>query len=305
MAQKIRNFLSKSKKESDRIKKLNKKSWLIICIISATVAVSAALWLLSADNSEEPFADDIKLYTAPVSLSQPGAMQIPTPEPKPRPEPKPEPEPETTPEPDIYDDGIRETDREIDFEAYSERNPDFFAWIYVPGTNIDYPVVKSHDNFDYVRRDIDGRNFTGGTVFMDMGNHLDLSDRITVLHGHNMRNGTKFADLHKFRDPEFFASNREIKLYTTEGMRIYEIVAAYIRDDRNILYMVDYSIDEVWQAYIEEIFSNTDEAANLFRVEIGNGDQMLTLKTCVRGQDTNRFLVQGILKRQNIQENTG
>ena len=288
----MRIFSSRKGKRINRSnKKLKRNHWLVICLICATVAASAALWLLFANNSTEPLIDDDIIEHVPVLSPQPAPVQTP------EPIPEPEPEPEPTPEPDSYGDGIQEPDREIDFDAYSARNPDFFAWIYVPGTNIDYPVVKSHDNFDYIRRDLDGNFFMGGTVFMDMGNNIDLSDRVTVLHGHDMRNGTKFADLHNFRDPEFFAQNREIKLYTPEGMRVYEIIAVYIRDDRNILYMIDYSIDEVWEAYIEEIFSNTDESANLFSFEIGNNDQMLTLNTCVRGQDDKRFLVQGILRR--------
>jgi len=275
---------------------MEKKHWIVICLICATVAVSAALWLLSTSNAIEQLpGDDIRQYTEP-ALS-PQTIPVQTPKPEQRPEQEPEPEPGADPEPYSYNDGIHANDREIDFEAYSARNPDFFAWIYVPGTKIDYPVVRSHDNSDYMRHDLDGNFFMGGTVFMDMGNRADMSDRITVLHGHNMRDGTKFADLHNFRDPEFFAQNRVIKLYMPEGMRVYEIIAVYIRDDRNILYRVDYSIDEVWEAYIEEIFNNTDESANLFKVEIGNDDQMLTLNTCVRGQDTKRLLVQGILRR--------
>jgi len=305
-------FSNRSKKHLDRsFKEPTKKQWLVIRLICAAVAVSTVLWLIFVAISEEQLVDDsIQYYTVPASSPQSIIVQIPEPEPEAElesgseSEPEPSPEPEPAPEPDSYDDGIRIADRDIDFEAYSARNPDFFAWLYVPGTEIDYPVVKSHDNFDYLRRDLDGNSFRGGTVFMDMGNSSDLSDRITVLHGHNMRNGTKFADLHNLRDPEFFARNREIKLYTPEGMRVYEIIAVYIRDDRNILYMVDYSADEVWETYIEEIFSNTDESANLLRIEIGNNDQMLTLNTCVRGQDNKRFLVQGILRRNpESQEN--
>jgi hypothetical protein len=61
--------------------------------------------------------------------------------------------------------------------------------------------------------------------------------------------------------------------------------------------MVDYSLDAVWEAYIEEIFNNTDESANLFKIDVGNDDHMLTLNTCVYGQSHKRLLVQGILRR--------
>ena len=33
--------------------------------------------------------------------------------------------------------------REIDFDALKERNPDVYAWIWIPGTNIDYPILQS------------------------------------------------------------------------------------------------------------------------------------------------------------------
>jgi sortase B len=284
----MRIVSGKNKKSTDH--GLNKRkidSWLLVCLICATVAVSAALWYPFIPNNEEQLVDDIRHYNTPVLNPKPITAQTP------------ESDSEPASEPDSYYDVIHDNIREIDFEAYLARNPDFFAWIYVPGTNIDYPVVRSRDNADYMRHDLDGEFYVGGTVFMDMGNRVDLSDRVTVLHGHNMRNGTKFADLHNFRDPEFFAQNREIWLYTADGLRIYEIIAVYIRDDRNILYRVDYSIDRVWQAYIEEIFSNTDNTANLRRIEIGNDDHMLTLNTCVEGQYHKRLLVQGILRIQN------
>ena len=277
---------------------LIKNRWLVITVICATVAATAALWLYFPSDGNKNLNDDDIPETVRGVLQHPVAPEetLPTPTPDPDPTPSPSPEaPEPTPEP--YDDGIREADREIDFETFLARNKDFFAWIYIPGTSIDYPVVKSRNNSDYLARDLDGRYFSAGTIFMDMSNNIDLSNRVCVLYGHNMKDGTKFADLHNFRDPDFFAENREIKLYTPEGMRVYEIIAAYVRDDRNILYRVDYSKDTVWEAYIKEIFANTDASANLFEIDVGNDDQMLTLSTCIEGQDTKRFLVQGILRR--------
>jgi len=291
----MRFSLSKTMKRLTCLyKNITKKQWIIISIICAAVAASAALWHIFFLNSkEQAYNDDIKEYIAPVISPTP--TPVLTPEPEDEPEAVPESELES--EPVIYDNGIRDADREIDFEGLSERNVDFFAWLYVPGTVIDYPIVKSHDNSDYIRRDLDGKYNREGTIFMDMGNQVVLSDRITVLYGHEMKNGSKFADLHKFRDPEFFAENRTLNIYTPEGMRTYEIFAAYISDDRNILYEVDYFINEIWEAYIEEIFSNPDESANLLQIEFGKDDQILTLNTCVRGQSDKRLLVQGVLRR--------
>ena len=106
-----------------------------------------------------------------------------------------------------------------------------------------------------------------------------------------------FAQLHDFASPEFFEQNREIKLYTPEGMRVYEIFAAYMTDDRNLLYETDYSDDAVWEDYISEIYGLKVSGAIFLQNEIGKGDRILTLSTCVTGDDEQRYLVQGVLKR--------
>ena len=217
---------------------------------------------------------------------------VATPQPDP-PAPKPEPEPE----PEPPDDGIRPPDRDIDFGALVEINEDTIAWISVPGTLIDYPVVASKDNYDYLEHDFNGKKNWYGTPFVDMGNSPAFTDRNTVVYGHNMNDGTMFAGLHKFKDLEFFEETLEIKLYTPEGMRMYEIFAAYITDNRNILFETDYSDDIVWQAYIKSIFDDHDNIANLIPVPICETDQILTLSTCVKDEFYQRYLVQGVLKK--------
>jgi sortase B len=215
----------------------------------------------------------------------------------PQPEPEP-PAPEPEPEPEPPDDGIRPSDRDIDFDALLEINEDTIAWVSVPGTLIDYPIVASVDNNDYLQLGFDGKWNLYGTPFMDMGNNPDFTDRNTVIYGHNMNDGTMFAGLHKFKSEEFFQEIREIKLYTPEGMRTYEIFAAYLTDDRNILFEKDFTDDAVWKTYIEGIFANED--ANLISKQtkqISENDQILTLSTCVKDEFYQRYLVQGLLNK--------
>jgi len=272
---------------------------VFFCVFIAGAVIFTASYFLFFRNNNGEAPDEGGLPTDAVIAVSPSPAPTPeqeperTPDPTPAPEPDQKPEPE--PEPDPIINGIRIPDRDIDFEALFERNDDVIAWLYVPGTQIDYPVVVSRDNNEYLRRDLDGNYDSAGTVFTDMINCPDFSDRVTVLYGHNMRNGTKFADLHKFREADFFAENREIKLYTPEGMRLYEIVGAYERDDFNILYNIDFSDDAVWETYLDKVFGNTDRGANLFQIPTGTDDLMITLSTCVSGRDDRRFLVQGIL----------
>ena len=262
-------------------KQLKKKQWIIICLICATAAAIAVLWLtVWNDTGNTAVYDQLRDEVAPVVIHAPvqekESVEIPDPEP-------------------VVDTGIREPDRDIDFVALFEKNFDILAWISVPGTDIDYPLVRSHNNTDYLTYDAYRNYNEAGAIFMDMANRIDFSDRNTVIYGHNMPNGKMFAGLHKFRDSEFFDQNREVKLYTPEGMRTYEIFAAYTTDDNNILYYNDFTNDAVWEAYIKKVLENKDLTANLIQKQIGLNDQIITLSTCVRNVFDQRFLVQGIL----------
>ena len=257
--------------------RLTKKQYIAIsaCLTAASVAV-ALLLINRLGVGQAQIPQDIA--PADIAPSQEAAG------------PKPEPEP-------LYTDGLRPADRDIDFDALLEINEDVIAWISVPGTEIDYPVVWRGNNAYYLDRDIDGKYSMYGTIFMDMGNKAGFTDRNTVIYGHNMKDGTMFAQLHDFASPEFFEQNREIKLYTPEGMRVYEIFAAYTTDDRNVLYERDYSDDAVWEDYISEIYGHKVSGAIFLQNEMGKGDRILTLSTCVTGEDEQRYLVQGVLKR--------
>lgn len=198
--------------------------------------------------------------------------------------------------PENAGEGLAASDRYIDFDALNERNGDVIGWISVEGTQIDYPILRSKDNYDYLVADIDGEENINGSIFIDMGNAPDFSDRNTVIYGHNMKNGSMFAGLHNFEDEEFFNENREIKIYTRDGMRVYEIVAAYLTNDENILYANNFSDDDVWFKYTEDMLTN--ENGNIKAAEIGLDDRIITLSTCQRGEDDRRYLVAGILKRE-------
>ena len=282
--------------------------WIVVCAAIMIMAAVAVPFLVSLWSNNEAGGNEDLIHTtqpaaepspavSPVPDTDPDPVQTPEPEPTPTAPQETLPTPEPTPVPD--ENGIREPDRIIDFEDLLNRNGDVIAWINVPGTEINYPVVISRDNYEYLSRDLDGNHSSAGTVFIDMINLPDFTERVTVLYGHNMKNGTKFAGLHRFRDVEFFKENRELKLYMPEGMRIYDIIAAYVTDDNNILYQTDYSDDTVWEAYIGKIFGNTDPRANLYVLSVGEDDLILTLSTCVAGRDDQRYLVQGLLRKGN------
>lgn len=276
-----------TRKEKLADKKSAKKKWIIVCAICAVAA--AVIIILAVLNREE---GNDKVYQDLKDEVVSTAVPENTPEPTPLPT---MPISKQTVVPKKTDNGLVPSDRYIDFTALNERNEDIIGWISVDGTEIDYPVVQSEDNYDYLVTDIDGEENVNGSIFMDMANKTNYSDRNTVIYGHNMKNGSMFAGLHNFEDEDFFNENREIKIYTRDGMRVYEIVAAYLTNDENILYANDFTDDEVYRKYLDDMLSS--ENGNILDTEINTDDRIITLSTCQRGEAEHRYLVVGVLKQ--------
>ena len=190
------------------------------------------------------------------------------------------------------------TDRSIDWAALQEENEDVYAWVTVPGTAIDYPVLQHPEEMDYyLEHLLDGSKGNAGCIYTQRMNSKDWSDRNTILYGHNLRAGTMFAGLHDFEDADFFEENRYIHIYSADGrILVYEIFAAYAFSDAHILLTYDFMTEEGYGQYLD-VTRESAEKAGHFREEAAPDatDNMITLSTCVRGIDNQRYLVQGTL----------
>ena len=89
-------------------------------------------------------------------------------------------------------------------DSFPTEHSDSVAWLYIPGTNIDYPVMQSGDNDYYTRRAADGSYLYAGSLFMDYRCSSDFSDFNSVIYGHNMGNGTMFARYSELRKRGIF-----------------------------------------------------------------------------------------------------
>lgn len=89
----------------------------------------------------------------------------------------------------------------------SNEHSDSVAWLYIPDTNIDYPIMQSGDNDYYAHRATDGSYLYAGSLFMDYRCSSDFSDFNSVIYGHNMGNGTMFADIPNYENEEFFMNH--------------------------------------------------------------------------------------------------
>lgn len=185
----------------------------------------------------------------------------------------------------------------IDFEKLQERNQDVYAWITIPNTDIDYPVLQSGtDNTYYLTHTIDRTESPEGAIFTENYNGKDFEDPNTVIYGHNMKNGSMFEDLLNYRDRNFFDENREVLIYTPDAIRHYRIFASYLYDDRHLLKSFDYDNTFIYEQYLNMVLSIRDMNSCIdTETEIGKDDKIITLSTCYGTQTHSRYLVQAVL----------
>ena len=186
-------------------------------------------------------------------------------------------------------------DNPIDFDELQKQNTDIYAWIKIPNTRIDYPILQSaEDDAFYLNHNADKEYTRYGAIYTEMKNKTDFTDPNTVVYGHNMRNGTMFRDLHKFREAEFFSQNKYIYVYTRGHILTYEICAAYRYDNRHILNSFNFSDPKIFAEYIEFVKNPKSIIVQKREVEMDTNSKILTLSTCI-SNDNYRYLVQGVL----------
>ncbi len=190
-------------------------------------------------------------------------------------------------------------DLKVDFTGLQSQNPDICAWIYIPGTDVDYPVLKGTDNSFYLSHDAYGQYSPDGSIFVDAGCGDDFDDFDTIIYGHNMSTGTMFKTLHNYEDDEFWNENRNVYIYLPDRVIRYEVFAAYRTNDRHILTYNDFSDKAVRDNYIQNIKDkNFDEGIVKNDQNIDIDSTLLTLSTCC-GMDGKRWLVQAIKIDEN------
>ena len=187
----------------------------------------------------------------------------------------------------------------VDFAGMWEVNEDVYAWITVPGTVIDYPILQhATDNTYYLNYNIDGSYGYPGCIYTENLNSKDFTDNNTVIYGHNMKNGSMFSGLHKFEDANFFEEHTQVLIYTPEKEYVYTIFAAYIYDDRHLLYSFDFANEQVYATYLEDIQNMRSMNAQLREdITVTAKDKIITLVTCIGNQPDKRLLVQAVLNQ--------
>jgi len=183
----------------------------------------------------------------------------------------------------------------VDFEDLWEMNPDIYAWLYIPGTEVNYPILQREgDDGFYLNHNSEGKSSEAGAIFSEETyTKKDFSDPVTLVYGHYMRSGTMFGSLQTTYSVQGgIETHRDVVVYLPERELHYVVFAAVPHDMRHILYYNDFTDPEVFQAFLEQVLSVRSISASIDEsVEVTVEDQLLILSTCLRGDPRQRYLV--------------
>lgn len=183
----------------------------------------------------------------------------------------------------------------VDFEALQKKEcADIYAWIKIPDTNIDYPIVQHpEDDTYYLTHTIDGTYGFPGAIYTELYNQKNFLDTMTVIYGHNMKDGSMFRDLYKFMDKEFFDTHEDFSIYLPDREIKYKVFAAYLTNDQRILVWNDFSDKEMFQFELEIRQQKEETETDHIRrdLEVTSDDRYVILETCIDDEPKQRYIV--------------
>ena len=175
-------------------------------------------------------------------------------------------------------------------------NPDVKAWIQVPKTNIDQPVVQGQDDMEYINKNVYGEFELSGAIFLSCLNKDDFSDPYNLVYGHNMKNGGMFADVADFTNKEYFETHQKGKLYLTDATRKIRFFACMkvTAADAKI-----YHPDGYRKENLKDLLDYIQANAVQYRdVNVADENSLIALSTCSEAETNGRVVLIGKLERE-------
>ena len=183
-----------------------------------------------------------------------------------------------------------------------EQNNDFFGWLKIEDTVMDYPVMLTPDRPQYyIHRDFSGNDSFSGVPFMDERWHEGAG--ISIIYGHHMANGTMFGSLPLYSSQEYRDKHPIIEFDTRFEEREFEVMAVFLTEiypdeAKDVFKYYDYadlSDEKDFDEFIKGV-----KALELYDtgVEAEYGDELLVLSTCNYHTEAGRLVVVGKLIKQ-------
>lgn len=180
----------------------------------------------------------------------------------------------------------------VDFKKLNKINPDIIAWISIPGTPVDYPVVMAKSNNDYyLKHDINGDYTQYGSIFTDCRLYgSPLEQKNCIIYGHNMGRWTNvmFSSLMKYEKQKYYDEHKSVFIYTKENGRTeYSIISVKEVDYSSYTYNIIFNSEKKFREWLKKSIS--DSIIECDFKDISKVNRVVTLSTCTYG--TNKLVL--------------
>lgn len=186
----------------------------------------------------------------------------------------------------------RDDEISFDFEALQKECPQAVGWLFCPDTVISYPVLQAKDNEYYLRRLPDGSYNIGGTLFLDYRCASDFTDGFSMIYGHNMKNGSMFGLLPRYKSQAYYEKHPVWYLLTPKKSYRVELIAGYVTSADSRLYSLP-GDSEACAALGQEAFRQSDFTP---KIRWEAQDRLVAFSTCSYEYDSARYVLVGALR---------
>ncbi len=183
----------------------------------------------------------------------------------------------------------------VNFKALQEQNSDIVAWIYAPGTVINYPIVQGADNEYYLDHMFNGAANDCGSIFMEALNQSDFSNTNTFIYGHHMKDGSMFASLLKYQKQSYYDTHPVMWIVTPEKSYKLEIFTGFHTTADTSIWKIEFATPEEQQTWLETVSKYSTFKSDVVPT---TEDKIVSLSTCSSGYDAGRYVVMAVLREQ-------
>lgn len=189
------------------------------------------------------------------------------------------------------------TDSKAALRLLSKQNSEIIGWLKINGTQIDTAVCQGGDDEFYIDHNQLGEESRYGALFVQANDNYERKngDKNVVIFGNNMKDGTMFGELSKYRNINFYKSSPTFSFLYGDECETYAVFSVML---------ISSASDDAGQVYkpYKSYFANDQEfnewitetkARSMINTNVGveNGDEMLTLVTLADDFDGARFVV--------------
>ena len=179
----------------------------------------------------------------------------------------------------------------IDWSKLRKINEDVVGWIYLKDSNIDYPIVNSHDNKEYLTTLFDKTYGVSGTIFVDCDTQFPFDQFSTVVYGHHMKDGSMFNNIKKFKDRDYANSHSRFELITPDA-KYHLDVAAFLNCPYDCYVYTPNIADDERDKFFKTVNVLADYRTD---VKLTKNDKIVVLSTCAYEYDGARYVIIGKL----------